>query len=119
MNTAQRIVLMFAIACLPACSTFEVEGAGSITPDAITGSETVHGSLYGIAWRPFTTEKCGSDSLFRVEYHTNAVFLLAAVATVGLYVPQTVEWWCYSPAGDDDDEEAWDPAASILSGPSS
>lgn len=118
MNTIRCIAAMLAIACLPACSTFEVEGAGSITPDAITGSETVHGSLYGINWRPRVTEKCGSDSLFRVEHHTNAVFLLASVATVGLYVPQTVEWWCYSPDADDENEEVWDPTANVFAQPS-
>lgn len=111
MSMPTRLGLLALIGLLPACATFELEGAGSITPDAVTGSQTVHGSLYGIRWQPYTTEKCDGDSLFRVEYHTNAVFLLASVATLGLYVPQTVEWWCYSPALDDADEEAWEPGA--------
>lgn len=118
MNTARRVVVALAIFVAPACATFELEGAGSITPDAITNSETVHSSLYGFQWRPFTTEKCGADSLFRVEYHTNAVFLVASVATLGLYVPQTVEWWCYTPAGTQEDEEQWDPTASVGREPS-
>ena len=115
MNTVSRIILILAIVCAAACSTFEVEGYGSITPEAITGSETVHGSLYGFRWRPFTVEKCGADSLFRVEYHTNAGLLLASMVTLGLYVPQTVEWWCYAPSGDDEDEEVWDPSADSRS----
>jgi hypothetical protein len=115
MKTASMIVLTLAIAFASACTTFEVEGAGSITPVAITGSETVHGSLYGFQWRPFTVEKCGTDSLFRVEYHTNAGLLLASIVTLGLYVPQTVEWWCYSPGGDDEGEEVWDPSADLQS----
>ncbi|MEM6639838.1 MAG: hypothetical protein AAF610_08035 [Pseudomonadota bacterium] len=95
---------------LAGCATFEIEGDGSITPDAVTGSQTVHNSLYGFRWVPHMVEKCGGDKLFRVEVHTNAAFVLVSVATLGLYVPQTVEWWCDAPA-DDADEEAWDPTA--------
>lgn len=111
MNSIRKSGLALMLTCLSACATFELEGSGSITPNAITGSETVHGSLYGYRWRTFVVEKCGSDSLFRVEYHTNAVLLLVSVATLGLYVPQTVEWWCHAPAQDDADEEVWVPPA--------
>ena len=102
-------ILLMAVTMLSACSTFEVEGTGAITPDAITGSETVHGSLYGFRWKPFNPEKCGTDSLFRVEYNSNALLLAASVLSLGLYVPQTVEWWCYKPVADDTDEEVWVP----------
>jgi len=116
-KTIQTVTLLLALPLLSACSTFEVEGSGSLTPEAVTGSETVHGSLYGIDWGSHVVEKCGADSLFRVEYHTNAAFLLASVASLGLYVPQTVEWWCYSPnAGDGDDDEVWDPMGGIAGG---
>ncbi|MEM7276846.1 MAG: hypothetical protein AAF385_01870 [Pseudomonadota bacterium] len=109
-------ILLLPLLGIVACSTVELEGSGSITPDAITGSETVHGSLYGYRWKPFTTEKCGTDSLFRVETHTNAGLLLASVLTLGFYVPQTVEWWCYAPDnGDAEDEEVWDPNADMES----
>ena len=105
--------LFVAVATLgmSSCATVEVEGSGSITPEAITGSETVHGSLYGFRWAPYTTEKCGSDSLFRVETNTNAGLLLVSVLSLGLYVPQTVEWWCYAPESAADEEEIWDPTA--------
>lgn len=103
-----RFAFVLFVMLTPACSTFEIEGRGSITPEAITGSETVHGSLYGIQWSEFDIEKCGDNTLFRVEYHTNAGLLLASLVTLGLYVPQTVEWWCNSP-DDDDDEEVWNP----------
>ncbi len=109
MNRTTKLALVLAIALSPACSTFEVEGNGSITPEAITGSETVHGSLYGFRWKEFDIEKCEDNSLFRVEFHTNAGLLLASIATLGVYVPQTVEWWCNSPMEDDEDEEVWDP----------
>ncbi len=112
MNRIHKIALILAIAMSPACATFEVEGNGSITPEAIAGSETVHGSLYGFKWREFDIEKCEDNTLFRVEFHTNAGLLLASFLTLGLYVPQTVEWWCNSPTTDDEDEEVWDPNAS-------
>lgn len=111
MNRARILLLLLASSALPACSTFELEGSGSITPEAVTGSETVHGSLYGFQWKEFDIEKCGNNTLFRVEYHTNAGLLLASLLTLGLYVPQTVEWWCNSPSTDDEDEEVWDPTA--------
>lgn len=112
MKVLSNVILVLAIASASACSTVEIEGAGSISPDAITGSETVHGSLYGFRWKPTTVEKCGTDKLFRVETHTNAGLLLASVLTLGIYVPQTVEWWCNSPTVDDDGEEVWDPSAT-------
>ena len=96
---------------LMSCATFELEGAGAITPDAITDSATVHGSLYGFRWRPHTVEKCGQDSLFRVEVQTNVAFILVSIASLGLYVPQTVEWWCHATAAPED-EEMWDPSAA-------
>ncbi len=112
MKFVTRIILPCVIVGTSACTSFEVEGNGSVTPQAITGSETVHGSLYGFYWQPITIEKCEPDSLFRVEYHTNAILLLASVASLGLYVPQTVEWWCNSHSVDDDNEEEWDPTAA-------
>ena len=118
MRALRMAIALAALVFVSGCATFEVEGSGSITPDAITGSETVHGSLYGIDWASRVTEKCGGDSLFRVEYHTNAVFILASVASLGLYVPQTVEWWCSGSDTDAEDEEVWDPAAGIAGGAS-
>lgn len=94
---------------LAGCTTFEIEGNGAITPQATTNSETVHGSLYGYRWRSFDVEKCGTDSLFRVEFHTNVGFLALSTLSLGLYVPQTVEWWCYTPAALAEEEEIWVP----------
>ncbi len=111
MRRLSKVVLIALTMGASACSTVELEGSGSITPEAITGSETVHGSLYGFRWKSFTTEKCGTDSLFRVETHTNVGLILASVLTLGVYVPQTIEWWCYSPFDDEQGEEVWDPSA--------
>lgn len=112
MRCITGLVLAAVVIGTSACATIELEGSGSITPDAITGSETVHGSLYGFRWKPYQTEKCGKDSLFRVETHTNAGLILVSVLTVGLYVPQTVEWWCYSTDNEGLEEDVWDPAAN-------
>jgi len=97
-----------------ACSTFELEGRGAFTPESHSGSETVHGSLYGFKWREFSPEKCLGENLFRVESHTNAGLLLVSVLSLGLYVPQTVEWWCAAPQIDEDVEEQWDPNTDSL-----
>lgn len=112
LNARHSGFVVWVAVCFSACASVEIEGNGSITPDAITGSATVHGSLYGFRWQPFTTEQCGGDSLFRVETHTNALLLGVSVLSLGLYVPQTVEWWCYLPSAADDDAEIWDPNAS-------
>ena len=85
------------------CMTIEVQGDG--TPWTDPHSETVHGSLYGFRWAEFTVDKCDSCALSRVEYHTNALCLLAAVVSLGLYVPQTVEWWCCESDQDDTGED--------------
>ena len=29
-----------------------------------------------------------------IRFHTNPVYLLASILTLGLYVPQNVTWWC-------------------------
>jgi len=85
--------------------TFEIEGSGSITEKSQSGSETVAGSIYGFQWRDRNVGKCdGGIRLYRVEFHTNAFFLLASVASVGFYVPQTVEWWCEGPEDAEDGE---------------
>ena len=69
--------------------TFSLEGDGDKTPDSKTKQETVHGSLYKIQWsnlgsEPWTVEKCANNvSLKRVEFHTNAIYLIASVATLG------------------------------------
>lgn len=102
------IGLVFVLVSVTACATFEVEGPGSIKPNSVTGSQTVHGSLYGFRWQSYSIEKCEEGNLFRVEHHTNALMLLASVATLGLYVPQTVEWWCDTPVSNEVEEE-WIP----------
>lgn len=107
--------LAAALATLSACATFELEtGAfcGDLEKKPGSESETVHGSLWGFDWSQRTVEKCEDDcGIYRVEVHTNAVFVLASVVSLGLYVPQTVEWWCQAEARNDEDEEVFVPDA--------
>jgi hypothetical protein len=87
------------------CMTFIVEGDVPKTPDSETATETVHGSLYKHKWQQWTKEKClDRKGIARVEYHINAIYLLTSVVTLGLYVPQTVTWWCDGTKPDDDSE---------------
>lgn len=102
-----RIVFsLIFILTVPGCMTFTLEGDLPKTPDSKTRSETIHGSLYGFEWSAWVVEKCANrQGIARVRSHTNAVYLLASVASLGLYVPHNVTWWCdgAKPADDDDD----------------
>jgi len=89
------VLLVAAVGCLAACSTFDVEGDGAKTPDVAHGTATHHGSFWGFDWSDWTAERCDAGrGIYRVRYHTNAFYALATVCTLGLYVPQDVEWWC-------------------------
>lgn len=78
--------------------SFELEGDGQLTPESVCQSETVHGSLYGFEWKDRVVTKCSDNlGLYRVEFHTNAAYLLVSTLSLGLYVPQTVEWTCQAP----------------------
>ena len=90
---------------LPACTTFEVASNADQPEDATNGYETVAGSLYGIAWSKYNAQKCDDGPLAKVEFHYNALQFLASTFTLGLYVPQTVEWWCTDPSSESDDDE--------------
>lgn len=34
------------------------------------------------------------QEIIRVDDHDNALYVLASVVRLGLWVPQRVEWWC-------------------------
>ena len=90
-----------------ACTTFEVEGDGELLPSSEHGSEVVHGSLYKTTpWKSRSIDKCPNGlGLYRVEYYTNGLFVLASALTLGVYVPQSVEWWCQAEVSDSDDTD--------------
>ena len=115
MNLRTCIVLCSVMVANSACMTFEVEGAGALRPESDHGSEVVHGSLYKTApWQSRAIEKCtDGSSLYRVEYYTNGLFVLASAATLGVYVPQSVEWWCQAPEADDSEEPPLEPSGGF------
>ena len=91
------IVLVSSLLLVAGCASFEIEGAGDVDlgPDRKTESETIHGSFWGIKWKDRAISKCEKNhELYRVEYHDNALYAIISVASLGLYVPQSVEWWC-------------------------
>ncbi len=103
----QRSVFVTLLALsLSGCMTFTVNSDLDKTAQATTGTDTVHRSLYGIKWSDFDEDKCKTDEgIVRLRFHTNALYLAASVVTLGVYVPQTVTWWCGKPHTDDDGEE--------------
>ncbi|HIG43276.1 MAG TPA: hypothetical protein EYQ14_22445 [Gammaproteobacteria bacterium] len=107
----QRMLFsLILILMVPGCMTFTLEGDLPKTPDSKKESETIHGSLYGIEWSHWDVEKCDNKKgIVRVSSHTNAVYLLASVASLGLYVPQNVTWWCDGTKAADDDGDAYRP----------
>jgi len=100
---------------LSGCMTFAVEGDGEKTANSVTGTATVHSSLYGFDWSNWLVERCvDSRALYRVEYHTNAVYLVTSLVSLGLYAPQTVTWWCDdSRHVDDNGEEEYVPEGKL------
>jgi hypothetical protein len=105
----KNIVLAWALLA-SGCTTMTIEGDGQKTAQSKTGVYTLHSALYGFNWSKPEIEKCDNGrGLYRVSYHTSAVYLLASVVSLGLYVPQTVEWWCDGSAADDEDEELYVP----------
>lgn len=98
MKTARRLSLAASLAFglsafgLSSCVTMDLEGSGM---KGSYGTETLHGSLWGIEWTERDVTKChDGHELYRVRLHDNGLHVLASALTLGLYVPQTVEWWC-------------------------
>jgi len=86
-------MICFFMVALAGCATMILEGDGQKGPGKKL--QTVHGSYYGFVWSEPKVKVCdNSHGLYRVSYHTNALYALASLASLGLYVPQTAEWWC-------------------------
>jgi hypothetical protein len=109
-TTLRTLVICCMIMSLSACATMTIEGDGRKTPESETGTHTVHGSFYGFIWSSPPAAKCENGrSLYRVRSHTNAAYVLVSVISLGLYVPQTVEWWCDSTPTPENDQEIYRP----------
>lgn len=109
-NTIRAMLICCMIVSISGCATMTIEGDGQKTPMSKTGTHTVHGSFYKIIWSEPLTNKCDNGrGLVRVRYHTNELYVLASVISLGFYVPQTVEWWCDGTPLQEDDEEIYQP----------
>lgn len=87
-----------------------IEGDGQKTPQSKNGTHTKHGSYYDIVWSEPPVTKCDNGrGLYRARYHTNAIYSLVSILSLGLYVPQTVEWWCDGTPDPEEDEEIYIP----------
>lgn len=110
-HTIRNLLICCVMVSLCSCTTMTIEGDGQKTTESETGTHTVHGSFYNIVWSAPPVQKCeNGHGLYRARYHTNAVYVLVSVISLGLYVPQTVEWWCDGTPDPDDDEEIYHPA---------
>ena len=110
-NMIRMILISCLVASISGCATMTIEGDGEKTPQSKTGTHNVHGSYYDFVWaEPPPVTKCEDHrGLYRARYHTNAVYSFVSLASLGLYVPQTVEWWCDGTPKQDDDEEVYVP----------
>ena len=109
-NIIRNLLFSCIVVFISACATMTIEGDGEKTPDSKKGIHTVHNSFYGFVWSSPPVDKCENrHGLYRARYHTNLGYVLAPVITLGLYVPQTVEWWCDGTIVDDEDVELFHP----------
>ena len=111
----QSSLLLAAVLLLSACATTSVEGDGEKTPSSRHGVHTAHASFYGFDWSTPPIDKCANGhGLYRVRSHTNAGYALVSLLSLGLYVPQTLEWWCDGarrPSADETQEELYRPGS--------
>ena len=110
MEIISRIQILCLSLLLPGCMTFSIQGDGEKTPRSDSGTETVHGSLYNFSWSQTPVDHCDNgEGLYRVRFHTNAAYILVSAVSLGLYVPQTLTWWCEDGGDADEDEEEYHP----------
>lgn len=110
MNVARIVIISALSAAASGCATMTIEGDGAKTVYSKTGTHTSHGSFYSFVWDEPPVTKCDDGvGLYRARYHTNVLYSLASLASFGLYVPQTVEWWCDGQPTEDEDETDYRP----------
>ncbi len=108
-----KTVLSVSLVCitlfLTGCSTVIVEGSGN--KDVISSAPvTIHGSMYGFDWQNKKNVLLAMDkddrtqSIYSVECHTNYLYLLTGVLTLGFYYPQTFEYTLVVPEQYDDED---------------
>ncbi len=94
------ILAMASLPILVGCSTFTLSGNIPKTEDSRSANKTINASF--VANEPFINaciddEGQPSGQLSEIRYQTNPIYWLVSLATLGLYVPQNVTWWCTTP----------------------
>ena len=89
-NINLKIILLIMLCIISGCTSARIEGTG--IPSEKNQYRIIHSSFYGYQWTG--TETITQDAeLHRVITHTNMLYCAVAVVTLGLYVPQEIEWW--------------------------
>ena len=110
--TLHSVWVVSLLLVLSGCATTTIEGDGQLTPSSTHGTHTVIGSFYGFKWSEPSADKCENGrGLYRVREHTDALYVLASVLSLGLYVPQTLEWWCDGSRHDSPNEKIYHPTS--------
>lgn len=108
MKSLVFILLGLVAVSMTGCSRFTTEGSG--TNEKIVHSETVWQSYYGFDWHCRDVKKASNGlGLYQVTVHNDYLYSLIAVTSLGLVVPQTIEYQCQIPLPEDDDEEEMKP----------
>jgi hypothetical protein len=83
-------------ALLSGCYHFRVEVPD---PDPATQPirRTEHAFWWGLAQPRIRATDCLANALDQVQVTSNLGYSLIAVATLGVWVPLEVEWWCAKP----------------------
>ena len=90
----QAVLFLSLVTIITGCTSARIEGTG--IPSEKSQNKVIHGSFYGYQWCGPRTITQNAD-LHRVITHTNMLYSLAAVGTLGIYVPQEIEWWTVAP----------------------
>jgi len=88
------MTLITAIAFLTSC-TFTMVGNALKTDSVIANSKTVN-ATFSRSEQFINACSASNENLAEIRFHTNPVYLLAGLLSLGLYVPQNVTWWCGS-----------------------
>ena len=104
------VLVVLCVIAVTGC-TFTMVGNPPKTEQAIAQEKTVNSTF--VKPEQFINA-CVEEGqyLAAIRFHTNPVYLLASVISLGLYVPQNVTWWCSTEAGvcsDDDQSEDCEP----------
>ena len=87
-----RSLVILVLFTLAGC-TFTMVGNAPKTEQSVAQSKTVNSTF---AKSEQFINACSEEGqqLAEIRFHTNPLYLLASLVTLGLYVPQNVTWWC-------------------------